>query len=260
VHPAAWLESLLARTSRTLFAAVFRLQGFMAALGRGVHGALDRMLSAAAHEFRTPLAVVRAEAQILARERGADARLANITRQVDRLTHLVEQVLEAARLPFGAAPTVREVVELQHVVAGVVRRFERSTRNHQFRMSHRRSPIWVRADPQRIALALANVIDNAVRFSPRGGIVDVALRVMGRDAIVSVRDEGVGIPVHLQARIFDVGHRVHAATKHEYTGIGIGLALTRRILAEHGGAVSFKSTAGHGSTFTVSLPLVSGSA
>ena len=145
---------------------------------------LDEVLSAAAHEPRTPLAVVRAEAQLLLRERGAEPRLANITRQVDRLTHLVEQLLEAARLPFGSAPAIIEVVELRQLVATVVRRFERSARNHQFRLSSGHVPACVCADRQRLALALSNLIDNAVRYSPNGGVVEVSLSVERGEALV----------------------------------------------------------------------------
>jgi two-component system, OmpR family, phosphate regulon sensor histidine kinase PhoR len=251
----AWLGGLLQVSSRAVLAAVSRMHGFVAAQGRGLHGIVDEVLSAAAHEFRTPLAVVRAEAQLLLRERGKDARLANITRQVDRLTHLVQQLLEAARLPFGSAPTALDVVDLRQVVAAVVSRFERSARIHDFRLSSSRAPVWVRADRERVALALANLIDNAVRFSPEGGVVDVSLRVARREACVSVRDEGIGIPVERQRRVFDLLYRAHAGMARDYSGIGVGLAITRRIVAEHRGSVSFRSAEGNGSTFAFSLPL-----
>src|SRR5919206_5291736 len=134
-----WLDGLLQITFRTVLPAASRVHRFVAAQGRGLRGVLDDVLSAAAHELKTPLAVVRAEAQLLLRERGPDARLANITRQVDRLTHLVEQLLEAARLPFGSTPTVIEVVDLRQLVAAVVRRFERSARNHELRVATSRA-------------------------------------------------------------------------------------------------------------------------
>jgi signal transduction histidine kinase len=254
--PRAWLDGLAHLTARAALGAVSRLHGFVAAQGRGLHGMVDEVLSAAAHEFRTPLAVVRAEAQLLLRERGTDARLANITRQVDRLTHLVQQLLEAARLPFGPAPSAVEVIDLRQLVAAVARRFERSAPNHEVRLSAQgRASIWVRADRERLALALANLVDNAIRFSPGGGVVEISLRALRGEARVAVRDEGVGIPEHRQRRLFELLYRAHAGTAHDYSGIGIGLAVTRHIVAGHGGAVRFTSAAGSGSTFEFSLPL-----
>ncbi|HET9597029.1 MAG TPA: HAMP domain-containing sensor histidine kinase [Anaeromyxobacteraceae bacterium] len=256
VHVGARLGALVARLSSTLASRALGMHGFVTSRARGLHHAVDVALAAAAHELRTPLAVVRAEAQLLARETGANARLTNITRQVDRLTHLVEQLLEAARVPFGPAPSAWELVDLRQLLRAVVRRFERSPRRHVFRMSAGCAAAWIRGDPQRIALALANVIDNAVRFSPKGGVVDVALRVSGREARVSVRDQGIGIPLRRQGRVFEPLYRPHAGTDHDHGGIGLGLALTRRIVTDHGGAVSFTSTAGRGSTFALSLPVV----
>jgi two-component system, OmpR family, phosphate regulon sensor histidine kinase PhoR len=254
-HRRAWVDRMLHLTSRAAFGALSRMHGFVAAQRRGLHGVVDDVLSAAAHEFRTPLAVLRAEAQLLLRERGADARLANITRQVDRLTHLVQQLLEAARLPFGSAPTAIAVIDLRELVSAVVRRFERSARVHRIRLStSARTPVWVRADPERVALALANLIDNGVRFSPAGGVVDVSLRVSRGEALVSVRDRGVGIPPDRQDRLFEALYRAHAGTPEDHGGIGIGLAITRQIVTGHGGAVWFRSTAGIGSTFAFSLP------
>jgi two-component system, OmpR family, phosphate regulon sensor histidine kinase PhoR len=256
-HRRAWVDVVLHLSSRAAFGTLSRMHGFLAAQRRGLHGVLDDVLSAAAHEFKTPLAVVRAEAQLLLRERGTDARLANITRQVDRLTHLVQQLLEAARLPFGSAPTASAVIDLRELVSAVVRRFERSTRAHELRVSARaRAPVWVRADPERVALALANLIDNGVRFSPDGGVVEVSLRVSRGEALVSVRDQGVGIAPDRQGRLFEALYRAHAGTPEDHGGIGIGLAITREIVTGHGGSVWFRSTAGIGSTFAFSLPLL----
>jgi two-component system, OmpR family, phosphate regulon sensor histidine kinase PhoR len=252
----SWLDELLHQSSWAAFTTASRMLGFVAAQRRGVRAIVDEVLSAAAHEFRTPLAVVRAEAELLLRERGTDPRLANITRQVDRLTHLVQQLLETARLAFGAAPTALDVLDLRQVVAAVVRRFERSARLHAFRVSSGRTRAWVRADPERIGLALANLIDNAIRFSPGGGVVHVSLRVARGKVLVSVRDEGVGIPLERQRRVFDLLYRAHAGMTHDYSGIGVGLAITRRIVAEHRGSVCFKSAEGSGSTFGFSLPLI----
>jgi signal transduction histidine kinase len=174
---------------------------------------------------------------------------------VDRLTHLVQQLLEAARLPFGSAPTAIAVIDLRELVSAVVRRCGRSTRVHRVRLStSARRPVWVRVDPERVALALANLIDNGVRFSPAGGVVDVSLRVSRSEALVSVRDQGVGIPLDRQGRLFEALYRAHAGTPEDHGGIGIGLAITRQIVTGHGGAVWFRSAAGIGSTFAFSLP------
>jgi signal transduction histidine kinase len=224
----------------------------------GIQDLVEQVIAAAAHEFKTPLAVVRAEAQLLERRGGADVHLANITRQVDRLTHLVQQVLEVSRLRFGPPTLSLEVIDLCPVVADVVRRVERAAPIHQFRLALSGEPIFVRVDCLRIEHALVNLIDNAVRFSPDGGVVDVSVRAGDGAARVSVRDEGIGIPTHRQERIFELLYRAHAGLPDDYGGIGIGLAIVRHITACHGGTVFFESDAGVGSTFTLSLPLAQG--
>jgi two-component system, OmpR family, phosphate regulon sensor histidine kinase PhoR len=256
-HRRAWLDGAIRATSRAALGALSRMHGLVAARGRGLHAVVDDVLSAAAHELKTPLSVVRAEAHLLMGERGGDARVASIARQIDRLEHLVEQLLAAARLPFGGAPTAVAPTDLTDLVAAVARRFDRSARRHRIRLSpSSAASAWVRVDPERIALAVANLIDNAIRYSPQGGTIEVDVRTAPGEALVAVRDHGIGIPLARQRRLFEALYRAHAGTPDDRGGIGIGLAITRHIVASHGGTVWFRSATGRGSTFAFSLPLV----
>ena len=116
-------------------------------------------------------------------------------------------------------------------------------------------PTAVLADRERIGQVVASLFENAVRFSPRGGDVEAEVTRRDAHAVVSVRDHGLGIPHERQSRIFERFYRAHAGTDQDYGGLGIGLDVSREIVARHGGRIWFESAPGEGSTFSFSLPL-----
>ena len=114
-------------------------------------------------------------------------------------------------------------------------------------------------DPTRIAQLLGNLISNAVKFTPENGKVEVALAVEGDEAVLSVADTGIGIPAADQERIFERFFRTEAATQRVIPGSGLGLTISKAIVDAHQGSITVRSDEDHGSTFTVRLPLASGS-
>jgi signal transduction histidine kinase len=115
-------------------------------------------------------------------------------------------------------------------------------------------PIILMLDRPRIERVIMRVLDNAVRFSPDGGAIDAVVRGEAHDAVLSIRDHGIGIPSDRQQRIFEVFFRAHADSLHDRGGLGVGLYLAREIVRLHGGQMWFESVEGRGSTFHVQLP------
>jgi signal transduction histidine kinase len=118
----------------------------------------------------------------------------------------------------------------------------------------------VRGERDRLEQVLLTLLDNAIRYSPEGGEVDVGVSVEGGEAVVSVTDRGVGIPAEKQSRIFERFYRAHTGTHYDYGGMGVGLYISREIVRRLGGKLWFESREGEGSTFRFSLPLESTSA
>jgi PAS domain S-box-containing protein len=215
----------------------------------------DEFLSTAAHEFKTPLAVVKAYAQLLRkREPAEDQALAVILRQVERLNRLVEHLLDASRLRSGDRDLRRERFDLAALAAEVVERMRAGAPRHALAV-HLESEATVEADRERIERVITSLVDNAIRFSPAGG--DVAVSVARRDgaAVLSVEDHGVGIPAERQARIFERYYRAHAGMADDYGGLGVGLDMSRETVVRLGGRMWFESAPGEGSRFHFSLPL-----
>jgi signal transduction histidine kinase len=218
--------------------------------------AREEFLATAAHELKTPLAVVKAYAQLMMRRAQGDAPgLVAITRQVDRLNRIIHQLLDVSRLRFGAGGLSRERFDLgqlaEEVAAGMP--------GAGGRIVVAREPgAAVEADRAWIAQVVANLLENALRFSPGGGRVEASVSRRDAEAVLSVRDHGVGIPPERQARVFERYYRAHSGTAHDYGGLGLGLDVSREIVLRHGGRIWFESEAGRGSTFSFSLPIAGG--
>lgn len=214
----------------------------------------DEFLATAAHEFKTPLAVVKAYAQLMRRREPAEAQaLAVIERQVDRLSRLVQQMLDASRVRLDSGEGRRERFDLGALAGEVVDGMRVAAPSHALR-ARAVGPAPVVADRERIARVLVSLLDNAVRFSPSGGEVEASVEPRDGEVVVAVRDHGVGIPADRQPHVFERFYRAHAGTPEDYGGLGVGLDLAREIVARHGGRIWFESAPGRGSTFRFSLP------
>jgi two-component system, OmpR family, phosphate regulon sensor histidine kinase PhoR len=214
----------------------------------------DEFLSTAAHELKTPLAVIKAYAQMVQRRQPAEApALTVVQRQVDRLDRMVQDLLDTSRLRLDTGSRERERLDVAALAAEVVDRAQASAPRHVLSVEAP-EPAVVLADRDRVTRVLKNLLDNAVRFSPSGGPVAVSVANRPGEVEVAVRDHGLGIPADRQERVFERYYRAHAGTPHDYGGLGLGLDLSREIVARHGGRMWFESAAGQGSTFHFTLP------
>jgi signal transduction histidine kinase len=172
---------------------------------------------------------------------------------VDRLNRLVQHLLDTTRLRLDGREGQLQRFDLAALADEVIERMRASAPAHDITVSSVAVP--VHADRDRIARVITSLVDNAVRFSPRGGPVCAQVDARDGEAIFSIEDHGLGIPEERQARIFERFYRAHAGTPQDYGGLGLGLDMSREIVARHGGRMWFESTPGNGSTFHFSVPL-----
>jgi signal transduction histidine kinase/GAF domain-containing protein len=227
----------------------------------------DEFIGIAAHELRSPLAVVRGFAQMLIMQtkRGKGPELAewqmeaiqDIDQATNRLVELTEDLLDVTRLQAGRLELHIEPTDLVALVQRTVARFRVTTEQHRISVNATPEHIVIMADPRRIEQVLGNLMNNAIKYSPGGGDIDISVLEDQTDkaALLSVHDNGIGIPVQQQNRIFSRFVRADNAYAHNIGGTGLGLYLCRELVERHGGRIWFESVEGQGSTFFISLPL-----
>ncbi|HEX5503638.1 MAG TPA: HAMP domain-containing sensor histidine kinase, partial [Thermomicrobiales bacterium] len=226
--------------------------------------ARDEFLSIAAHELRTPVTGLKGAAQLLRQrhERGARdpeqfARLLTVlTASADRLAALVDDLLDVSRIRTGQLPLAREPLDLAALVrAAVDRARDQDAGAHYFAPETPASLAPVLADAGRFDQVLVNLLDNAMKYSPRGGTIAVAARDADGGVEVTVRDEGIGLPDGGAEAIFRPFGRAANAVRRQLPGLGLGLYICRDIVERHGGRIWAASAGeGHGATFTLWLP------
>jgi two-component system CheB/CheR fusion protein len=221
---------------------------------------LHEFLATLSHELRNPLAPLRNSLQFLRLADEHDAALAPLRemmeRQVEHLVRLVDDLLEMSRIKRGALELRREPVDLAEVVRNAMETsgplIEQAA--HRLEVSLPPEPLRVNGDPVRLTQILANLLNNAARYTGRGGDIRVKLERRDASALISVRDSGAGIAPELLPRLFQMFSRGEASS-----GLGIGLALARRLAQMHGGEIEARSEgAGRGAEFLVRLPLSAG--
>ena len=218
----------------------------------------DQFIRVAAHELKTPVAIMKGYADLLLRSSdqlpptlrgGAQA----IDRGAKRIDRLVGDLLGVSQLLMGCLELRRENVDLAELVDVVVRQNPETSAKHSIRVEG--EPVIVFADRVRLTQVLDTLLDNAIRYAPRGGDIEITVATRAHEATVCVRDRGVGIPREKQARIFERFYRAHTDTPHDYGGMGVGLYIAREVIAQHGGRMWFESEEGSGSKFCFSLPM-----
>ena len=226
-------------------------------------GMKSDFVSNVSHELRTPLASIRVFAELLRLGRvHAPEKVQEYGEYIEaesrRLSRLIDNILDFSRIESGRKEYRFEETDLGEVVAATLRTFEAHLRHGGFRISAEGidAPLPpVSIDPDAIAQALHNLLDNAVKYSGESKEIAVRLARDGDTAVVSVRDRGIGIPRSEQEKIFDRFHRVGTALVHEVKGSGLGLSIVQHIVQVHGGGVTVESEPGKGSTFSIRLPL-----
>lgn len=222
--------------------------------------ASKEFLTSVSHELRTPLSSIKLMLETVMEspdDEAADLFLPQALAQVDRLASLVQQLLEQARAESGQLRLHLREIDLERVAHPIVASFEPQAANkgvHLELISMR--PVRVEADPDRLAQVFVNLIDNALRHTPAGGSVTVELDATGNDAIMRVRDTGVGIPYRDIPHIFERFYVVDRSRTRESGGAGLGLAIVKSIVDAHGGTVMTESMLGAGTVFTVRLPIM----
>lgn len=222
--------------------------------------ARKEFLSNVSHELRTPLSSIKLMLETVVEspdDEAADIFLPQVLGQVDRLASLVGQLLEQARAESGQLKLNLRDVDLEEVARQIVATFEPQASNKGVRLElQTMRPVRVEADPDRLAQVCVNLIDNALRHTPSGGSVTVELDANGNDAIMRVRDTGVGIPYRDLPHIFERFYVVDRSRTRESGGAGLGLAIVKGIVEAHGGTVSTESMLGSGTVFTIRLPIM----
>jgi len=220
----------------------------------------DEFLAILAHELRSPLAAISGAVRVLelahVRETPAVRAHEVITRQVGHISHLIEELLDVERVVSGKIRLARQPLDLAAAVRRTVGTFTSDTALDR-RIEIITDPVWVEWDTVRLDQVLTNILTNAVKYTPAGGRIRVALRAEGGDAVLSVEDTGFGITPRMLPFVFDMYAQADRTLERAQGGLGIGLTLVRRLIELHGGTIVASSEGeGHGSTFTVRLTQV----
>ncbi len=217
-------------------------------------------ISVISHELQTPIAIIKGYASTLARTdttfepTSLRTRLHAIEEEADRLNKLVANLLYASRIQAGGILMEIAPLDLPPLIAGVTRRLQAKSPNVEVVLDMPEHLPTVMADRDRIEEVLQNLLDNAVKYSPRQRALAIACRATGDEVIVSISDSGMGISLRDQEHIFDRFQRVGDQNSQSLPGAGLGLYICRAIVEAHGGHIWVESTLRQGSTFSFSLP------
>jgi len=217
-------------------------------------------ISVISHELKTPVALIKGYADTLLRK---DARwdtettresLTVIVEEADRLNQLIDNLLDASRLQAGALPLEMDQVALDALAERVARRFRTQTRTHEIVVRFPPGFPVVVGDLVRLEQVLNNLVSNAIKYSPEGGIIEIGGRVLPDEVIVTVSDTGVGIPPDEQPRVFERFFRGTRERHQRTPGAGLGLYLSKAIVESHGGRIWVESYPGKGTAFSFAIP------
>lgn len=220
----------------------------------------DEFIGIASHELKTPATSIQAYTQLLYNEfmDAKDERSANImsklNSRVARLTRLTKDLLDVTRITEGQLRLNRTYFDLDTLISEIVEEMQRTT-DHRIIIDKEQQPHSFWADRERLEQVLANLLTNAIKYSPEAGEIVISVRIGKRNIRLSVQDSGIGIDPESREKIFERFFRAHDPATTRHAGLGLGLYISSQIVKQHGGRIGVTSEKGKGSVFTVTLPL-----
>jgi signal transduction histidine kinase len=221
----------------------------------------DEFLAMLAHELRNPLAPIRAASDLLrlpSLDRDKIQQTSEIiSRQVKHMTGLIDDLLDLSRVSRGLVTLDETLIDARQIVTGAVEQVRPlvDARRHQVRIQMPIDAAWVHGDQKRLVQILANVLNNAAKYTPEGGDITVALFIDEDTVSYVISDNGIGMAPHMIEHVFDMFAQAERSADRSQGGLGIGLALVRNLVALHGGRVAaYSEGIGKGSRFTITLP------
>jgi signal transduction histidine kinase len=221
----------------------------------------DEFLSVAAHELKTPLTGMRLSTQLALRQLTATGEvdrervrrgLEGVDQQVNKLSRLVSQLLDISRIQAGKLVIEPVPTDLVELVGGIVGTTQASTNQHQIVFTHN-GPVTAVVDPLRVEQIVANLVDNAIKYSPQGGQIEVSVEDASEGWVrMSVRDHGIGIPEDRRAHLFNRFYQAHG--EGHYGGMGLGLYISQQIVEQHEGSIAAEFPLDGGTRFVISMP------
>jgi signal transduction histidine kinase/DNA-binding response OmpR family regulator len=225
----------------------------------------DEFLAMLSHELRNPLAPIRNAVELLRRIGPADARLTwardVVDRQVTHMAQLVDELLDVSRITQGKITIRKENVELDKIVAHAVEtaRPLMEARGQAFEVRLPEGAVWLQGDFARLAQVVANLLNNAAKYTQEGGRIELGVSASSGEASIVVRDNGMGIDPELLPRVFELFSQGERSLDRALGGLGVGLTVVQRLVELHGGSVHCTSDGpGRGAEFRVTLPCISG--
>lgn len=221
----------------------------------------DEFLATLAHELRNPLAPICAAAELLkhAKSLAPELRAATaiLERQARHMTHLVDDLLDVSRITSGRIRLHTEPVELAQLLRAVIETHRQAaeTSRHQITFAPSAQPVHVSGDRVRLTQVFSNILHNAIKYTPPGGKIEIALRTEEQQALVCVRDNGMGVPAEMLSHIFEPFAQLDRSYERPDGGLGIGLTLAKRLVELHKGHIEASSAgSGQGTSFLIRLP------
>ena len=226
--------------------------------------AKNEFLATLAHELRNPLAPIRAAVKILQIKASANpesqSALEVIERQTRQMARLIDDLLDVARITSNKLELRREQIELREVLNAAVETSRPliEQRGHKLSVRAASAPIHIDGDPVRLAQVISNLLNNAAKYTERGGRIWLTATRKGNEAVIKVRDTGIGIPAEVLPQIFQMFTQVDRAIHGSEGGLGIGLTLVKRLIEMHGGTImAYSDGRGKGSEFIMRVPMAS---
>ena len=221
----------------------------------------SQFVSNASHELKTPLSTMKILIETLLYQDPIDPGmtrefLGDVNKEIDRLNRIVSDLLTLVNIDSGAMQLKLDEVDITALMQEQVKRLAPLARENGIELEGTgRDALTVTGDSVKLQQVIYNVIDNAIKYTPRGGEVHCAASRSGRMAVIRIADTGEGIPAEDLPHIFDRFYRVDKARSRETGGTGLGLSIVKQIVLLHGGSITPESTLGKGTTFTIQLPL-----